>query len=238
MTSAGNRPLAKRLYLYLLGIIALLAGVHLLSQHLNLNVYHELNGPVFEISNRVDFDDEASLPTWVSQVTLLAIGLSALFLALLQTSRAAKRIWILIGVIGVLLSVDEVAAIHELGLQIIHLALFKQAPPTLTDNAWLILLPFVLIAGSLLLWQLIKHVPRKTIFILTTGAVTFMLGAVFIDILTTSNGANTFYEKGVLVAVEETLEMIGSATVLYAILDFIGTTYGDRVKLARKRLKG
>ncbi len=227
-----------RVLLCLLAVIVVLASIHLLFQYLNLNTYHELNGPIYEISNRVDFDDEASLPTWVSQVIWLAVGLSAFVVALVQRAASAKRLWGLIGIVGVLLSADEVAAIHELGLQTIHLALFKQAPPTLTDNAWLILLPFILVIGSLLLWQLIKYTPRKTVIVLSAGAFVLMFGAVIVDILTTSSNANTFQEKGVMVAVEETFELVGASTILYGILDYLETSYSNRIKKALNHLKG
>lgn len=230
--------LSLKVFIALFVVIGLLTAVHLWLQHLNLNVYHELNGRVFEVSNRVDFDDEASLPTWTSQAILLAIGLSSLLLATLQRDKAVKRTWGIVGAIGILLSMDEVAAIHELLLQIVHLAFFSLSPPTVRSNAWLILLPFILGAGLLLLWQLIKHVPRRTVVILCSGAIIFMVGAVFIDILTTSNNANTFYERGILVAMEESLEMVGAAIILYAILSYLEVSYGDRIKAAYKRLKG
>lgn len=227
-----------KVFAVLLLVIGVLTAVHLWMQHLNLNVYHELNGRVFEVSNRVDFDDEASLPTWISQAILLAIGLGSLLLATLQRDKAAKRTWDLVGAIGIILSMDEVAAIHELLLQIVHLAFFSLSPPTVRSNAWLILLPFIMGAGLLLLWQLIKHVPRRTVVMLCSGAIIFMVGAVFIDILTTSNNANTFYERGILVATEESLEMVGSAIILYAILSYLEVSYGVRIKAAFNRLKG
>jgi hypothetical protein len=230
--------ISLKVFAGLIAVIVLLTAVHLWMQYLNLDVYHELNGRVFEVSNRVDFDDEASLPTWVSQATLLAIGLGSFLLAYLQRNKAGRRIWGFIGTVGVLLSIDEVAAAHELLLQTVHLALFNEAAPTVTSNAWLILLPFILVAGLALLWQIVKHTPRRTVAILSVGAILFMIGAVFIDILTTSTNANTFYEKGIMVALEESLEMTGAAIILYAILDYLETSYADRIKAALNKLRG
>lgn len=215
-----------------------MALIHLVMQHLNLNVYHELNGQVYEISNRVDFDDEASVPTWLSQVILLAIGVSGFVLAFMHTLKSAKRVWFTVGAIGVMLSLDEVAAIHELALQLVHLTAFKTAAPTLFANAWILLLPFILIFGLILLWQVIKYTPKRTVAILMTGAIFILVGAIFIDILTNANNANTFYEKGILVGIEETLEMVGYSIVLYSLLNYIETSFGDRIRAARHKLRG
>lgn len=237
-TLARKTSFSLKVFAVLIIVIGLLTAVHLWLQHLNLNVYHELHGRVFEVSNRVDFDDEASLPTWISQAILLAIGGSAFLLAYLQRVKAAKRVWTFIGVVGVFLSVDEVAAAHELLLQTVHLALFSEASPTVSNNAWLVLLPFIVVAGVALLWQIMKHTPRKTVVIMSIGAIMFMIGAVFIDILTTAGHTNTFYEKGIMVALEESLEMTGTAIVLYAILDYLETSYSGQIRAALNRLKG
>lgn len=229
---------AGRVLVTLLAIITVLISVHLLFQHLNLNIYHELHGRVFEISNRVDFDDEASLPTWVSQFILLSIGLLSFLAAYLQTVKGSRIIWGIIGAIGVSLSIDEVAALHELLLQTVHLAVFSEARPTVSSNAWFVLLPFIVVIGLLLLVQAIKHIPRAVLMIMIVGSFIYMSGAIFIDVLTNASNANNFYEKGILVAVEESFEMIGSTIILYAVISYIESNYGSKIKTAFSRLKG
>ncbi len=221
-----------------MGVIGTLIVAHLTMQYLDLNVYHQLNGQVFEISNRVDFDDEASIPTWISQAILLAIAASAFFAGLLQKTKAAKRAWISIGIVGLLLSIDEVSAMHELLLQTTHLLLYNEASPTLYQNAWLILLPFIAIAGSILAYVVIKYVPRKTILLMMLGSVILVLGAAVVDALTNADNVNTFTTKGIMVAIEESLELIGSSTILYAILDYLETNHGGQIRAARKKLLG
>ena len=78
-------PLSKRLLWILIGFLGFLVCAHLFLQHLNLHVYDEKNAQVFEISNRFDFDDESSIPTWLSQFLYLYIGLSALWLWRIDT---------------------------------------------------------------------------------------------------------------------------------------------------------
>lgn len=232
-----RRSLALNILSWLLSVIGLLIVLHLIMQYLNLNVYHELNGQIFEISNRVDFDDEASIPTWISQFILFAIGICAFFAAFLQKQKAAKQIWTYIGIVGVVLSIDEVSALHELLLQTTHLLLFHEARPTVLDNAWIILLPFIVLAGGWLAYLAIKHIPRKTVFLMIIGGGVLLFGAAIIDALTNADNVNTFMVRGVMVALEESLEMIGSSTILYAVLDYLETNHGDRIRAARKQLR-
>lgn len=233
-----KRSLSISVFSWLMGIISLLIIAHLTMQYLDLNVYHQLNGQVFEISNRVDFDDEASIPTWISQAILLSIAASAFFAGFLQKTKAAKRAWISIGIVGLVLSIDEVSAVHELLLQTTHLLLYNEASPTLYQNAWLVLLPVIAVIGSILAYLVIKHVPRKTVLLMILGSVILVFGAAVVDALTNADNVNTFAIKGIMVAIEESLEMIGSSTILYAILDYLETNHGGQIRAARKKLVG
>lgn len=233
----GRKPLAPRVLTVLIAVIMGLVFVHLLLQYLNLNVYHELNGQVFEISNRVDFDDEVSVPTWYSQLILLAIAVASWIAAYLQKNRFARQLWVIIGVIGVAMSLDEGASIHEFVLQTVHLLFFQEAAPTVSSNAWLILLPFVGVIAALLLWFMWQHIPKRTIGWFIVGGTIFMLGAVFIDILTNSSGANNFYEKGLLVAIEESFELLGSSVILCGIIDYLQRFHGPEIRSALKQLR-
>ncbi len=241
MITKNTRPrtaLSKKLFGSLVVVILVLAGLHLLLQHLNLNVYSELNGRVYELSNRVDFDDENSIPTWVSQALFLSIAGAAFLAAYLQKQTGARRIWAIFGSIGVFLSIDEVGSLHEMLLQTIHLLLFGETAPTVVSNAWVVLLPFVLIAAVLLLRAMLKYVPKRTIVTFVVGGAIFLVGAIFIDILTNADVENTFYARGILVALEESFELLGTSIVLFGIVDYIEQTYAVRIKKALKELKG
>lgn len=236
--TSRKRSLSVSIFSWLITVIAILAIVHLIMQYLDLNVYHQLNGQVFEISNRVDFDDEASIPTWISQVILLGISLSAFFAAFLQKQVQAKQAWTSIGVVGLILSIDEVAALHELILQTAHLILYQESRPTIYQNAWIVLLPFIVALGALLAVKIIKHVPRKTTFLMIVGAGILVFGAAVVDALTNADNVNTFAIKGVMVAIEESLEIIGTSTIMYAILDYLETNFGGQIRAAREKLLG
>lgn len=233
-----KRSLSLSIYMLLLITIGILGALHLTMQYLDLNVYQQLNGQVFEISNRVDFDDEASIPTWVSQAILLAISVSAFFAAFVQKLPKARQAWASIGVVGILLSIDEVAALHELLLQTAHLILYQESRPTIYQNAWVVLLPIIMLFGFFLARRIIKYVPKKTIILMILGAGILVFGAAVVDALTNADNVNTFAIKGIMVAIEESLELIGTSTILYAILDYLETNYGGQIRAARQKLRG
>lgn len=222
---------------WLLAIITLLAAAHLLMQYLNLVVYSEQNGRVYELSNRLDFDDEASLPTWFSQFVFLGIAASATLAAYMQRQKAIRRIWGIVALLGLLFAIDETAAIHELLLQTVHLLLFGEKGPSIVANAWVVLLPFIAAAGVTLLLQMRKHLPALTVKLFLVGGVIFMTGAVGLDILTNADAVNTFYAKGILVAIEETLELLGTTTALYAVLQYLESNYATNIKRALAQLR-
>jgi hypothetical protein len=99
------------------------------------------------------------------------------------------------------------------------------------------MLPFILVGASILLWQMIKHVPKRVVVLFIIGGVTFLSGAIFIDIFTSSSITNTFYSKGVLVAIEESLELLGTSIILYGILDHLERHHSSRLRKALTQLR-
>lgn len=231
-------PMAKRVLIWVLITIGVLTLAHLVMQYLNYTVYSEKHGQIFELSNRLDFDDETSVPTWFSEVVFLAIAGTAFLLSYMQAKRPPKLLWGLIGITAVALSLDEGASLHEMILQVVHLLVLGEVSPVLTDNAWLVVLPFILLAAVLLLWFMVKWLPKQLIVLCVIGGTIYLSGAVVIDIINTSSAANTFYGKGILVAVEEVAELTGATIILYAFLRHTEQHYGDRISKSLKQLKG
>lgn len=240
MKNGGKQQnhVARRVLFWVLATIAVLTVLHLTMQYLNYSVYNEKQGQIYEISNRFDFDDEVSVPTWFSQMLLFAIASCGFLLAYMQRARAPKLFWSLVGGIGVFMSLDEGASLHELVLQIVHLKFLGEVSPVLTDNAWLILLPFIAATALSLLYYMTKLLPRQTIMLCIVGGSIYLGGAVVIDIIYSASAANTFMHKGVLVAIEEVSELIGSAIILFAFMQYIETTYGSRIGKGLKVMRG
>lgn len=232
-----SKHFALRAALALAGITLAIFAVHLFMQYLNLNVYHEQNGLVFELSNRLDLDDESSVPTWFSQTLLFTIGVGALTAAYLQKQKAKRRLWALIGTLGILLSIDEAASLHEFALQSLHNVFFLDTSPTADKNAWVLIIPIILIFALVLAWQSIRLLPKRTVAFFVLGGAVFVAGAVIIDILSINVEANTFLYQGVMVGIEEFFELLGSIIVLFSIADYIETYHKDDIAETAKRLK-
>lgn len=206
-------------------ILISLAVLHIALQFINLVIFNEKNGWFFELSNRWDFDDENSLPTWYSQAILLAIGISSVVASFLDTSTIKRTTWRLLAAVGLLLSIDEVSGIHELVLQAIHLSTFNESAPTLMSNAWVLLLPVILAVVGYIGYRIARVFPRSFVKLCALGAVVFLSGAVFVDIITQSMMLSLFASQGLLVAIEESLEIMGSTLILYAIIRYIEQSF-------------
>ncbi len=233
----STRSFASRLLIVLLCTILFLAGVHLLLQHLNLNVFYQQNGQLYELSNRFDLDDEASVPTWFSHLLLLLIGVSALCAAWLQKAGTVRQLWTLIGVAGVLAAIDEIAALHEFILQSLHVMYFQDASPTSSQNAWLMVAPLVFGVFGWLGWQMWRLMPRRTFFILAFAGLMFLFGAMGVDLLTSISERETFWHQGLYVATEESMELFGCAVALFGIVDYIELKHRTAILGAIDRLR-
>jgi hypothetical protein len=222
MTKPANNKLPSLIILRTaLWAIGVLVVLHLLLQYLNLQIYNEANGRIFELSNRLDLDDETSVPSWFSQVLLLAIGLAAGLAAYLQTKKGLRWIWGSIASLSIIMSLDEAASLHEHSLQTLHVYVFKEAIPTVTQNAWLLVLPIVLAFAVASGYVLFKYFPRRTSKLFILGGAIFLTGAVAVDVLSSGVPPKSFAHQGIMVGIEESLELIGSAVILYAIVDYI-----------------
>lgn len=232
-----GKKYSRQMLFWLLGIILVAVVVHIGLQYLNLEVYHEKNGVVFELSNRFDLDDEASVMTWVAQLQFLVLGGICALASLLERQKVLKALWVAAAGIACFFSIDETAALHEFVLQRIHVALFQDAKPTLFANSWIIILPFILAFAAFMIWKMFKYLPRRTIGLICVGGVVFLSGAVFVDLITSTTPESPFVSQGIFVAIEESSELFGVALVTYAVASYVEQVYGHRVGKALKQLK-
>lgn len=233
----AKRSFTGKLFIVLLCAILVLVGVHLILQHLNLNVFYQQNGQLYELSNRFDLDDEASVPTWFSHLLLLLIGMSALCAAWLQKAGTVRQLWTLIGVAGVLAAIDEIAALHEFILQSLHVMYFQDASPTSSQNAWLMVAPLVFGVFGWLGWQMWRLLPKRTFAILVFAGLIFLFGAMGVDLLTSISERETFWHQGLYVATEESMELLGCVVALCGIVDYIEQKHRLAIGEAISRLR-
>ena len=167
------------------------------------------------------FDGEGTVPAWFSSSLLLLAGLGMIVIGVL-TRRAGERFgphWLAMGVIFLLLSMDEAAAFHELLIRPLRNRLdldigflhFAWVLPAMAGLAVLavVYLPFVLALPARTGWGLVAAA-----VVYVSGAVGMeMVGATFVA----DERANTVgYFVGM--TVEETLEKLGLVVLLHVLL--------------------
>lgn len=226
-----HNSFARRLLLILLATTFVLLGLHLLFQAVNLGVYHQQHGQFYELSNRFDFDDEASVPTWFAQFLYLLIAAAAGLAAYLQTGKQ-RRLWTVISLSALLFSIDEIAGLHEYVLQTLHVIFFKDAAPGAFANAWLVIAPFLLALAAGFIYLMARSVPRRTLVFFAAATGTFLFGAVAVDIVASQVYRETFLNQGLVVGLEETFELLSLVIVAYAIADYTESEFGHNIRRA------
>lgn len=225
-----NKSFSNKLLITLLLVIGIFAVTHLLLQYTNITYFDQRYGNFYELTNRFDFDDEASIPTWFSNVLFLALAFCAFLAAKLDKAKKTKSIWIFIGVASIIGSIDEVSTVHESGLQSLHLLFFNENTPTFFANAWIIIVPFIIIFAAIFFYKSVKLLPTKTTKLLAIAVGIYLSGAVGIDIITsTILESSDFVKQGLLVAIEEVAELIGLSIAIYAISSYIENNYSEKV---------
>lgn len=237
LSSKGKLSIASKVFWGLLMSVGAFIVVHIFLQYLNLLVFHERNGFVFELSNRMDFDDEISIPTWFSMILLTVFGMLAFLAAYMQSDKKQRKAWSVIGFLGILLSIDEGASIHEFLLQSTHNIFFLNSSPTSLHNAWWVLLPLILFFGIGILVYLIRHLPKPTMLIFIAASILFVFGAAIVDAITTGFAKNTFLFQGIYVSIEELFELVGIIALIYAVVDYLELNHSKQISLALKQMR-
>ncbi len=221
----------------LLCVTFLIVVTHLALKYISVQVYNEKHGFIFELSNRFDLNDEASVPQWFSQALFLAIAGLSLVAAWGAANKKGYRLWLAIAVIALIMSIDDVATLHEFVLQSLHNTFFLDTDPTLIENAWLLLLPFILAGALWLFVVMLRTLPRDTMALLVAGGVIFIFGAVVVDSFANTVPSRDFMNQGVLGALEGGLQLLGSVTVLFAIARHLELNHASRIRAAYRQLR-
>jgi hypothetical protein len=233
---SGSSTISLSAFRAVLLMTTAFSAIHLVLQYVNLQLFSEQNIIVFELTNRLDFSDEMSIPTWFAQFLFLVSSVCAFGIALLERSQATFRYWLFLSALLLAGSVNEVASIHESILQIIHLNYFGENPSTYLENAWIVVLPFILIAGLSSLYVVYQTLPFSVVKIVFIAAIVYFTGAVFVDIFDGVITERTFFEQGILAVLEEGLELIGISILLYGLLNYLEQVYGSRINSALTEL--
>ena len=208
----------RQLLFFLLATTALFALVNGL-----LGLQQYLTGEVNRgiLYNLFDLNIEATIPTWFTTIVLFCSSLTLAAVARTkQRERDAFRYyWWALSLIFLYLSVDEAAQIHEHwddNLEVIDNL------PGFFYYGWVV--PGMILVGisALVFARFFFHLGRATQTYLLIGAVTYVGGAIGMEMIggyvldTQGPGVVT----GLIVIAEESLEQVGAILFLVAFLDY------------------
>lgn len=200
----------------LLTIIVFLASVNLIILALDHNFGH---ARLFGLADKFNLNREANVPSWYSSSSiLLAAGLLWLVARLHQRHQLPfARHWKALAAVFVLLSLDEAASFHEM-------MLIDIKGPRFFYFAWLMVGVPMLALLAVAYFRFLFALPLRTRNLFLGAASIYIAGAAGMEMLdgwwaSLHGSRNLTY--GLLTTLEETLEMLGIAIFIYAILDYL-----------------
>lgn len=174
--------------------------------------------------DKVNLGIDTAIPTWFAAILLISSSIA--LLAVHRTSAEIDphngRHWLGLSVIFALLSIDEVAAIHEwVGDQ----GLIENRTGVLYYQWVVVGIAFVIAVGLVYLPFLVRLDRRSRNLFVLSGAL-YVGGAVLMEMVNAAVGSATEDgERGLQYAlqtgVEELFEMVGAAIFLYSVLDVL-----------------
>jgi hypothetical protein len=171
-------------------------------------------------------DAEHSLPAWYESVTMLAsAGLLAILAALARNDDPRNRLpWMLLAVIFLLMSIDELVAFHEVSMRPLREAFHLTG---IFYFSWVIIAAPLLVALAIFFIPFLLRLPRPTAVRFFIAGAIFVSGAFgmeFIGGYYVSFGGEDYLPYRIASACEECLEITGMTLFLSSLLQHLGET--------------
>lgn len=214
-------------------IIATLIAVTLFTQWLQLMNQYEPDTTQYEVLQRFDIDQEISIPTWYSQSAILLSAALAIYIGL-KLRRKSKGMdsskWLALGSVLLFMSMDEGASLHELFVRPMReMTNITEGP---LAAYWVIPVMLIALLVALYFLPFVLRLPKKTKILIILSGFTFVAGSVGMEMF--DRGLYTYFvNQGVdplppfsiiTRSIEEGMEMLGIAILVYALLDYIDST--------------
>lgn len=203
-------------------IAAAFVAIDLITQYAR---YYPFDYPFrYRVDRLFHLGREANIPAWFSTILLLA---SAMLLGVIACAKAVQRQpfrhrWLALSLIFIYLSVDEAAMLHEE----IGGVLADLFPNSIFVHGWFIFGGCLVVLFAAIYWRFFLSLPLATRRLILMAAITFVGGAIGIEVLALpyENGRVADYGFALLVALEEFMEMAGIVLFIYALLDYVYAT--------------
>jgi hypothetical protein len=209
-----------RVTVALLCAIAVLVGIHALSLFglFELGRDHQLG--LFRLFN---LSEEGNVPTWFSTTTLLlcACLLGITWRVVRAAGERFARHWAGLALVFLFIAIDEGASIHELFILPLRSLLATEGA---LYFAWVIPYGIAAAGFGLAYLRFLLALPRRTAALILAAGLLFVGGALGMEMLAPFvydwSGEVTL-PMFVMLLVEETLEMLGVAIFVHALLDHL-----------------
>ena len=201
--------------------IAMLCAAHLLMQWFRLNTGHEY---VFGFVRLFNLDGEGNAPAWFSSLLLIACA-AVLWIITAGVRRRRQPFvahWGALAAGFTFMSLDETAGIHD---AVVGQAIEDRFHPP--GYALYFAVPGAVITFAVLLAYLLflRHLPHRFRVLFVVAGMLYVGGAVGMESVGGAVGGTYGWNSWALhlcVFAEETLEMVGVALFLYALLEYVG----------------
>ncbi|MCB1124592.1 MAG: hypothetical protein KJT03_23770, partial [Verrucomicrobiae bacterium] len=181
------------------------------------------------------FDEENNVPSFFSALCLFVSSLLLLQISLLRKKQSAAYLaWLGLSLIFCFLSVDEVAMFHERLVgpldQILDTSGYLRF-------AWVIPYGLATLILAVVYLRFLVRLPGKTRTLFIVAGILFISGALGMEMIS----ANYFDHHGgktlaydLMTTLEESLEMLGVFTFIYALLAYLGNEFPSAGVIIRK----
>ncbi len=175
---------------------------------------------------KFDVELENNIPTWFSSAILLISALLFSLIAALKWSgkdRFALQ-WTGLAAMLFLMSADETASVHEMfnmkALPMVHI----------DPDLWIVIAAPVLLGIGVLYFRFFMDLPARTRNLLLLAAGIYFFGALGMETIAINDVIQVLYRGynaaySLLTLIEETMEMLGVALLIYALLGYVGQEF-------------
>jgi hypothetical protein len=184
------------------------------------------------LQEQMDLSKEANIATWYSSFLLCVTGILAWTAGWSGTAAAkpyARGGWLIAGLVFVLLSVDEVAQVHEQLALLYNSTLHGAIEGRITLGAgdWLQLLWPAVVGAGMGLVILVLLTLRRPLFSLVAGlaGLTCWAGVIVVEGSEAGPGGMSLHNRAER-CLEEALEIAGATLLLIALLEFVRSRAG------------
>jgi len=206
------------LFRVLLGCILLLLGAEVFRQVASYGFGHDYA----RFSRLFDLDAERNVPTWFSTVQLFLASMLAFMIYLDRRPDGTRLVahWAGLGFIMLYISLDEAVALHE--QMILPLREFLDLGGILYFS-WVIVGALAVVAVVLIYVPFLKSLPKRTAILIFLAGTIYVGGALGLELVggaIADKGEQPSLLYDIVAAMEESLEMIGIATFVFALADY------------------